>query len=196
MENYSAVNSFTMSRSVVYSGCVSEQSPPAPRPGQPSIGFTLSQLGFATSRGFGRLVGSLGLEPRHFALLRAVSEARGQPQNAVAERLRIPASTMVSLIDHLEERGMLERRAQPGDRRTRLLHLTERGAKVLGEAVRLGAQWEERICAGLSPAERRQLLALLQRVAANIGVAGAELPDHGTGTRPEPLPGGPVRLSR
>jgi DNA-binding MarR family transcriptional regulator len=185
-----------MSRSGVYSGWVSEQPPPAPRPRQPSIGFTLSQLGFATSRGFGQLVGSLGLEPRHFALLRAVSEAEGQPQNAVAERLRIPASTMVSLIDHLEEQGLLERRPRPGDRRTRLLHLTERGAKVLGEAVRLGAQWEERICAGLSPAERRQLLALLQRVAANIGLAEAELPDHGTGTRPEPLPGGSPGPSR
>src|SRR5215469_11002922 len=96
-----------------------------------SVGFTLSQLGFATSRRFGQIVATLGLEPRHFALLRAVHGADGQSQQALAERLRIPASTMVSLIDYLENEGLLERRPHPTDRRTRLLHLTGQGAKVL-----------------------------------------------------------------
>src|SRR5579875_2274223 len=147
-------------------------------PAGPSVGFTLSQLGFATSRRFGQIVGTLGLEPRHFALLRAVREADGQPQQAVAERLGIPASTMVSLVDQLEARSLLERRPHPADRRTRLLHLTGRGEAVLEEATALGAQ-----------GERAQLLSLLRRVAANIGLADGELPDRGTGQRPEPVPG-------
>jgi DNA-binding MarR family transcriptional regulator len=130
---------------------------------------------------------SLGLEPRHFAVLRAIGEADGQSQQAVAQRLQIPASTMVSLLDHLERDGLIERRPHPTDRRTRLPHLTGRGAQVLQQAVRLGAQWEEEICAGLSAADRDTLRALLQRVAANIGVASGELPDRGTGQRPEAL---------
>jgi len=99
--------------------------------GGPSVGFTLSQLGFATSRRFGQIVATLDLEPRHFALLRAVRGADGQSQQAIAERLRIPASTMVSLIDHLERHGLLVRQPHPTDRRSRLLHVTEHGAKVL-----------------------------------------------------------------
>lgn len=158
-------------------------------PAGPSVGFTLSQLGFATSRRFGQIVGTLGLEPRHFALLRAVREADGQPQQAVAERLGIPASTMVSLVDQLEARSLLERRPHPADRRTRLLHLTGRGEAVLEEATALGAQWERAICAGLSAGERAQLLSLLRRVAANIGLADGELPDRWTGQWPEPVPG-------
>jgi DNA-binding MarR family transcriptional regulator len=154
----------------------------------PSVGFSLSQLGFATSRGFGQLVGTLGLEPRHFALLRAVNRAGGQSQQALADHLQIPPSTMVSLVDHMEAQGLLERRPHPADRRTRLLHLTQHGSEVLTEAIRLSAGMEERICAGLSDSERAQLLGLLRRVAANIGVAAAELPDHGTGHRPEPVP--------
>jgi DNA-binding MarR family transcriptional regulator len=161
----------------------------------PSVGFTLSQLGFATSRRFGQLVGTLGLEPRHFALLRAVHEADSQSQQAVAERLHIPASTMVGLIDHLEQEGLLERRPHPSDRRTRLLHLTRHGKEVLGKATRLGAEWERTICAGLSTAEREQLLSLLQRVAINIGVADGELPDQGTGQRPDPLTAGAPHAS-
>lgn len=136
---------------------------------------------------------SLGLEPRHFALLRAVGEAGGQSQQAVAQRLQIPASTMVSLLDHMEREGLIERRPHPTDRRTRLPHLTSRGAEILDQAVRLGAEWETKICTGLSPAERDSLLALLRRVAINIGVANEELPDRGTGQRPEPLLGARLR---
>jgi DNA-binding MarR family transcriptional regulator len=150
-----------------------------------TVGFTLSQLGFATSRRFGQIVATLGLEPRHIALLRAVNETDGQSQQAVAERLRIPPSTMVALIDHLEQRGMLERRAHPSDRRARLLYLTGPGKEVLGKAAGLSADWEAAICAGLSAAERAQLLALLRRVAVNVGTAEGELPDHGTGNRPD-----------
>jgi DNA-binding MarR family transcriptional regulator len=173
---------------------MSEQSRATPASGsRPSVGFMLSQLGFSTSRRFGQIVGTLGLEPRHFALLRAVRQSDGQSQQAIADQLRIPASTMVSLIDQLEGRAMLERRPHPTDRRTRLLHLTEQGAEVLAEAIRLGDQWEATICSGLSAADREQLISLLRRVANNIGVAERELPDHGTGQRPDALPAdGPI----
>src|SRR5271166_1298518 len=129
-----------------------------------SLGFTLSQLGFATSRRFGELVGMLGLEPRHFALLRTVRRHDGRSQQEVAEHLHIPASTMVALVDHLEQEGLLERRFHASDRRTRSLHLTVQGGAVLDKALTLATDWEEAIGAGLSPAERAQLLTLLGRV--------------------------------
>ena len=135
------------------------------------MGFTLSQLGFAISSRFGQVVGALGLEPRHFAVLRAVGAADGQSQQAVAEWLQIPPSTMVSLVDHLEKQGLLQRRPHSTDRRTRQLHLTGRGAQVLGEAIKLSNEMEQQICAGLSSAERDKLLALLGRVAATIGLS-------------------------
>jgi DNA-binding MarR family transcriptional regulator len=170
---------------------MNEQPSARPRPpAPPSIGFTLSQLGYATSGGFGSLMASFGLEPRHFAVLRAVGEAGGQSQQAVAQRLNIPASTMVSLLDHMEREGLIERRPHPTDRRTRLPHLTDRGGQILDQAVRVGADWEEKICSGLSGDERDTLLALLRRVAANIGVATDELPDRGTGQRPQSLAAG------
>lgn len=167
---------------------MTDQAAATPPAGGPSVGFTLSQLGFATSSRFGQIVGALGLEPRHYALLRAVRAADGQPQQAVADRLQIPPSTMVSLVDHLERQGWLERRPHSADRRTRLLHLTRAGGQILDQAIGLSAQWEQQICAGLSDAERDQLLGLLRRVAANIGVSQDTLPDQGTGQRPQPLP--------
>jgi DNA-binding MarR family transcriptional regulator len=154
--------------------------------GRRSVGFTLSQLGLVTSSRFSRLVGTLGLEPRHYALMRAVRTRDGQSQQAVADQLQIPPSTMVALVDHLERQGWLERRPDPTDRRTRQLHLTQRGGEVLDRAMRLGDQWEHQICAGLSGAERDQLLGLLARVAANVGVGQDTLPDRGRGLRHQP----------
>jgi DNA-binding MarR family transcriptional regulator len=168
---------------------MNDQPPAAGSAAAPSVGFTLSQLGFATSSRFGQLVGTLGLEPRHFALLRAVRTSDGLSQQAVAERLQIPPSTMVSLVDHLEREGLLQRRPHSTDRRTRQLHLTGRGGQVLDRAIQLGAEWEEQICTGLSSADRDELLGLLRRVAANIGVGQEALPDRGTGQRPQPLLG-------
>lgn len=167
---------------------MSDRSAPASMHVPPSVGFTLSQLGFATSGGFGQIVGRLGLEPRHYAVLRALGAAGGQSQQAVADRLQIPPSTMVSLVDHLERQGWLERRLDPADRRTRQLHLTRSGRQILDTATKLGAEWEQKICAGLSDTERTQLLDLLRRVAANLAVGEDTLPDRGTGQRPQPLP--------
>lgn len=76
-----------------------------------------------------------------------------------------------------------------------MLHLTGHGKEVPGEATRLGAEWENTICSGLSAADRDHLLDLLRRVAVSIGVAEGELPDHGTGQRPDPVPPGVPRGS-
>src|SRR5580692_12587372 len=96
-----------------------------------SVGFSLSQIGLETARQFGEVVGTLGLEPRHFAVLHAVHRDVGQAQQSIGDRLAIPASTMVAIVDHLENEGLLERRPHPSDRRARILYLTKRGELLL-----------------------------------------------------------------
>jgi DNA-binding MarR family transcriptional regulator len=154
------------------------------RLGAESVGFVLSQLGFETSRRFGELVGTLGLEPRHFAILRAVQRHEGQSQHAVAEGLEIPPSTMVALVDALELQELLERRLQGSDRRTRTLHLTPQGAAVVNKGMNLASQLEQTICAGIDQSERAHLVKLLGRLAENLGLARDALPDKGSGKRP------------
>ena len=64
-----------------------------------SLGFSLSQLGLETARQFSLVVGEFGLEPRDFAVLFAVSQEAEQSQQGVGERLSIPASSMVAIVD-------------------------------------------------------------------------------------------------
>lgn len=139
-----------------------------------SVGFSLSTTGYAVSRRFHEILAPLDLEPRDFALLRAVRAAEGLSQQALAERMRILPSRMVAFIDALETRGLLERRHNREDRRARALHLTGDGRDLLDRALTLALGHERDICADLTAEEREQLLELLQRVALSLGLpAGA-----------------------
>jgi DNA-binding MarR family transcriptional regulator len=139
-----------------------------------SVGFTISSTGYAIAHGFQEVLAPLKLEPRDFSLLRAVGLAEGLSQQALGERLKIPASRLVAFIDVLEQRGLIERRQKPSDRRVRALYLTEEGQQLLSSAFALAVEHERRLCGGLSEQERRQLLELLARVAEQLGLpAGA-----------------------
>lgn len=135
-----------------------------------AVGFQLSSLGYAVARRFRETLAPLDLEPREFALLRAVGAAEGQSQQAIGERLQIPPSRMVAFVDALEQRSLLERRHNPHDRRTRELHLTPAGRELLGRAFALASELELQLCAQLSTEEREQLLSLLSRVGGQLGV--------------------------
>jgi DNA-binding MarR family transcriptional regulator len=135
-----------------------------------SVGFTISSLGFAVASRFVQTLAPLGLEPREFALMRSVSVAEGQTQQAIAASLHVPASRMVALVDALEERGLVQRRHNPRDRRARELHLTAHGRELLASAFARASAFEEELCAGLSAKERSQLLELLQRLGVALGV--------------------------
>jgi DNA-binding MarR family transcriptional regulator len=135
-----------------------------------SVGFAMSSIGYAVGRRFHQTLAPLQLEPREFALLRAVGASEGQSQQAIAERLQIPPSRMVAFVDALQARGLLERRLNPNDRRTRELYLTAAGRELLGRAFTLAAGFERDLCAELSAAERELLLELLQRVGLRLGL--------------------------
>jgi len=146
-----------------------------------SVGYMLSQLGQANSREFAELMAAAGLEPRHFAVLSYLSREPGESQQAVAQALLIPVSTMVSLLDAMEEHGWVVRRVHRTDRRTRTLHLTAKGSAVLRRLTAAAWEHEEKTCDGLTADERVRLLELLGRVASNLGVHPLELPDRGQG---------------
>ncbi|HUC38328.1 MAG TPA: MarR family transcriptional regulator [Acidimicrobiales bacterium] len=162
-----------------------EQSSPAgsPLPGRrpQAVGFLLSQLGFETASRFGVLMSELDLEPRQFALMRAIGAAEGLSQNAVGEWLRIPPSSMVAVIDHLEGRGLVERRPHRSDRRSRTLHLTSSGREVLARATELAMGLEQTICQGFAPGERLELIEMLSRVIDNLGLVQGLHPDTSSG---------------
>jgi DNA-binding MarR family transcriptional regulator len=151
---------------------------PAPAPWQTvaipsvfrSVGFTISTTGYAIAARFRELLAPFGLEPREFALLRSVAGSEGDSQQAIGERMNVAPSRMVAFVDSLEQRGLLERRQNPNDRRARALFLTDEGRELLGRAFQVAAEHERALSQDLTAAEREQLLELLGRIGARLGI--------------------------
>jgi DNA-binding MarR family transcriptional regulator len=145
--------------------------------GQPrrrSVGFLLAALGHDTIRTLRDELAPTGLEPRAYAVLRALAGSGGTTQGAVATALSIPPSRMVAVVDDLEQRRLVERRAVALDRRARELHLTRAGTEALAAARERAERHEEALLATLTPAERADLLRLLARLADARGIGSRE----------------------
>jgi DNA-binding MarR family transcriptional regulator len=135
-----------------------------------AVAFLLSQLGGHASALFAERVACLDLTPPQVGFLRLVGSEPGSSQQAIAGRLGMAPNRLVHLVDDMEERGLIERRRHPQDRRNHALHLTAAGIRLMGQLSGIAVAHEEAVCAGLSPEERQQLGALLERVAANQGL--------------------------
>jgi DNA-binding MarR family transcriptional regulator len=133
--------------------------------------FLLAQIGAHAAAGFASRIAELDLTPAQAGLLRLVAWQPGQSQQVLARQIRTPPSRLVLLVDHLEERGLIERRRNPDDRRHHALYLTAAGGRFLKtELGPVAAAHEDDICAALSPAEREQLRGLLSRIAEQQGL--------------------------
>lgn len=150
---------------------------PAPELQPPSsVAFLLVQLGFHVAGRFGERLKPLGLEQRHAGMLVRLAQNDGRSQQAIAELMGVNPTRMVFLTDELEERGLVERRRNPSDRRSHALYLTEAGTAMLARVGEVTRAHEAAITASLSGAERAQLTALLQRLAGDQGLAKHSLP--------------------
>jgi DNA-binding MarR family transcriptional regulator len=136
-----------------------------------SLGFLLSQVGAHAARRFAQRLAAIDLHPPLFRALNVVDASEGQSQQAIGEAIGAPPSRMVAIVDELEERGLVERRPHPSDRRIRAVYLTPAGRKLLARGRRIASEHEEDIRHGLSDADGRRLVALLQKVvdAQEIG---------------------------
>lgn len=125
------------------------------------LGYRLRLAQQAVFRDFAESV--QGLSPGRVGLLILVEANPGITQSRLAEAARRDRSTMVGVLDQLEGRGLIERR-RGADRRSNGLWLTRAGRTFLARALQRIAAHERRIAARLSPAEHRQLLALLGKI--------------------------------
>jgi DNA-binding MarR family transcriptional regulator len=115
-----------------------------------------------------------------YTLLRSALAYPGLDQAAAGAFTGTDKSTVVSLVDRLERRGLLRRAHDPGDRRKRRLFLTDAGKDFLAAAIPVVDQLTDELLARLSDTERETLVAILLKLAgeaAETGEAGEAAPD-------------------
>jgi MarR family transcriptional regulator, lower aerobic nicotinate degradation pathway regulator len=140
-----------------------EDPPPEPLASAP--GFLLSWNGHRIARFFAAALEPLGLRPPHFGVLTLIDANPGSAQRELVERSMIDASTMVAVIDELEERGLAERRPHPEDRRKRAVYLTPQGRRTLQRARTVAVQTAKDVFNPLDGEELETLTKLLRKLA-------------------------------
>ena len=105
---------------------------------------------------------SVGLTTATFGVLNVLGAHEGANQQEIGSAMGIEPSTMVSLIDELEAKGLAKRQPHPNDRRARAVVLTAKGRRVRERSRQMASQAEDEVLGGLSAADRQELLRLLR----------------------------------
>ena len=127
--------------------------------------FLLKRLGFNAKERSLKAYEQTGLHPYHHGILTVLGERSLETQGAIADALGYDRGQLVGLLDELEERGLVERRRDPDDRRRHIVRITPDGEKTLRRLRAVSKQIEDEFLSPLNDEERASLHALLYRLA-------------------------------
>ena len=135
---------------------------------QNNIAFLTSDVSRLLRKRFDVVSRRFGVTGPQWRMLAALRRTPGINQGMLAQWLEVEAITAGRMIDRLEKAGMVERRADPCDRRVWRLFLTEAADPLLDELFGCATEVFDEALQGFAEAERDQLLALLERARANL----------------------------
>ncbi|HZN85059.1 MAG TPA: MarR family transcriptional regulator [Mycobacterium sp.] len=134
------------------------------------IPFLLSQLGIYLAEDFVHRLEPFGVEPRAYAVMKALSEDDGRSQRELSTQLGIHRNVMVTVVDKLEREGLVKRMPHPADRRAFAVTLTDKARELLPKLDAEGRTQEDEITALLTDDERKAVLQHLQRMSTAAGL--------------------------
>jgi DNA-binding MarR family transcriptional regulator len=111
------------------------------------------------------LLAKHGLSMWGYIVLSQLARGPAPTQLALASAIGHDKTRLIGLLDELERAGLITRAPDPGDRRARIVHISERGRAAHTAAVADIRAMEEEVLAELTAAERRTLLAVLPKLA-------------------------------
>lgn len=138
------------------------------------FGFLLRDLAQHYVARFEHHAESISLTLPQCRVLVHLERTPGLTQARLAEIAQLEPMAIVRLLDRMEAEGLVERQADPTDRRVRRLVLLPRAQAVLGEIWRLSERTVAETFAGIGALERSQFMATLERLHANLGALGTE----------------------
>lgn len=145
------------------------ETPPQAAP--VDTGFLESLIGYNARRAALAIIGHVlqrlqpyGLRVVEFSVLTVIAHNPGVTSRQVCAALDILPPNLVGLLRRLEQRGLIEKRAHPGDRRAQGLYVTDAGARLQAQAQQAVAAVECSDVTHLNAAEQATLIALLRKV--------------------------------
>jgi DNA-binding MarR family transcriptional regulator len=140
----------------------SAAGPPAELAGR--LGYLLKHAQLALAELTAAALEPFGLTGRELAVLTVLASGEPASQQQAAHRLGVDRTTMVALVDVLEDKGLVQRHAHAEDRRRNVVELTEKGRDRLRQAGEAAQEAEGRFLAPLSRKDAQRLKAALLAV--------------------------------
>jgi len=123
----------------------------------------------ATFQAFSRLSKEVGESPGRFATLTLIARNPGISQTELSRAAGRDKSSLTPVVEDLVRRGLVERRRMDHDRRSYRLNVTAEGKKTLALLTRCARRHERNLDRVIGARDRTRFLALLKRIAAEIG---------------------------
>lgn len=133
---------------------------------RPFIGFLISKAAQSIVAEVDISIAEFGITSRHYGIMLILSRESGLQQITIGEKLKIDRTTMVKLVDTLEEVGFVERHRDPNDRRAYALSLTPKGHEVLPEMSSLIIEKEKATLSALTQTEIQELFRILLKLVS------------------------------
>lgn len=128
------------------------------------LGYLLKHAQLRLADLTGSALAPFGINGRECAVLIVIDDRSPLSQQEVARRLGVDRTTMVALIDELENKELVQRRQDPEDRRRNVVALTDHGRDTLRSAASAGAEAERRFLRPLSGDETAQFKEMLRAI--------------------------------
>jgi DNA-binding MarR family transcriptional regulator len=130
-----------------------------------SMVFLLGRLGITVKKQAVEELEAAGYSPYDYGVLTLAADGECRTQGTIADTLGLDRGQLVGLLDGLEERGLIERKRDPEDRRRHAVVLTTDGKRQLSRLRSIVKRIEDEFFAPLDADEREQLHQLLVTVA-------------------------------
>jgi len=144
------------------------------------IGYTITDVARLMRTVFERRVRAVGLTRAQWLVIARVHRRPGLSQSEVADLLEIEKASAGRLIDRMQAKGWLTRRADASDRRINRLHLTPAAEQLHATIWPIAEATVDDALGDLSPEERQRLTRLMTRVKSKLQALAERDPGLGS----------------
>lgn len=156
------------------------------RPAYDNLSFLLADVSRLLRRESARRLEGTELTFAQARVLVHLARDPGLRQVELAARLEVQPITLARVLDQLEQRGLVERRDDPSDRRARRVFVTSRAREPIASIRRIGAEVRSEALAGIAPARVDELLQALAQMRRNLVDGMERRVGHRTDARAAP----------